>query len=193
MGKDRHGNECSKRIPIHIRTLALPKFNYNKSIEFAEKLYGSIGVYFDIQSGLCMALSKANSVKLAVIDGTCKWDQNNSEQDDLYKLAGLSRSDGVIAFIVGGIKQPSGSGLNGCAGHEPDKPAFVVSANASNFTLAHELGHVLLGPKYSPVHTTSMSNIMFGGGTSKIPSTTSPTFDAKQTAQILKSSYLKDY
>src|SRR6056297_588503 len=109
MSTDQYGNECSKRLSLHIRTLALPEFNYNDAIDYAARLYGSIGVHFQVRSESCVVMNSAQSTRLAVIDGTCDWNQNNSEQDDLWDLAGISIGRGVVAFIVGGINTGSGT------------------------------------------------------------------------------------
>lgn len=190
MKTDKHGNKCDKRLPVAIYSLALPKFDYDKAITFAEKLYGSNGIYFDIRQEQCLNVSAAQQVKLEVIDGACKWDQNNSEQDDLYNLVDTWVSNSIVIFIVGGIKTSATSTLAGCAGHAPSKPAVVVSATGTMYTLAHELGHVLLTSSYSPVHETSTSNIMVSG-THRIPAGSSPTFNASQVTQIKKSKHLQ--
>jgi hypothetical protein len=191
MKKDKHGNECKKLVHATIYTLALPQFDYHKAVEFTEKLYGSNGIYVSWGFGQCLALSEAQEIKLKVIDGTCKWDQNNSEQDDLYNLVKARNPSGILIFIVGGIKTDATKTLAGCAGHEPSKPAAVVSATGTMYTMAHELGHVLLTSSYSPVHETSTSNIMVNG-THRIPAGSSPTFNASQITQIMKSKHLKD-
>lgn len=59
------------------------------------------------------------------------------------------------------------------------------------YTLAHELGHVLLTSEFSPVHESSNSNIMVNG-THNSPAGSSPTFNAAQITQIKKSTHLKD-
>lgn len=190
MKTDKHGNKCSQRLLVHIFSLALPQFDYGKAITFAEKLYGSNGIYFDIGQQQCLALSAAQQVKLQVIDGACKWDQNNAEQDDLFDLVKARIFSGIAVFIVGGISTSATSTLAGCAGHAPLKPAVVVSATGTMYTLAHELGHVLLTSSYSPVHETSTSNIMING-THQIPAGSSPTFNASQITQIKKSTHLQ--
>ncbi len=188
MKKDKHGNECTKRLSLAIYTLAQVKFEYFKALEFAEKLYGKHGILFDVVAQQCLALKKADQVKLAVIDGTCKWDQNNSEQDDLWELV-KPPVGRLVVFIVGGIQKPKGPSA-GCAGHAPSKPAVVVSGSlGTNFTLAHEVGHVLLTSDFTPVHTFSKRNIMVNG-THKIPKKSFPDFNRKQLKQIMKSKLL---
>ena len=187
---DKHGNECSKRLPVAIYTLSTVSFDYFWALRYAEQLYGKHGIFFDVVDQSCLALSAAEQVSLAVIDGTCRWDQNNSEQDDLHSLVNPPPGR-VCVFIVGGIQQPSGP-LAGCAGHAPDKPAAVVSGTlGTNYTLAHEVGHILLTSSFSPVHETSPSNIMVGG-THRIPVNSSPDFNAAQVRQVLQSDLLVD-
>lgn len=188
MKKDKYGNNCSKRLPVAIHILGAIKFDYFIALTFAKKLYGKHGILFDELPGSCLALNKIDQVKLAVIDGACKWDQNNNEQDDLHALVRTSKSH-LNVFIVGGIKTSKGS-LAGCGGHAPNKPAAVVSGTlGTNFTLAHEIGHVLLTAAYSPVHDNSPSNIMVSG-TWRIPAGSSPDFDATQITQIMKNPLL---
>jgi hypothetical protein len=190
MWTDRHGNRCSKRLPVGIYTLAaVQSFDYFEAVGFAEQLYGKHGIYFDIVSQMCLALDAAQQVRLAVIDGSCQWDQNNSEQAELHTLVNAP-SGQVSVFIVGGIQQDTGP-LAGCAGHAPDTPAAVVSGSVgTKFTLAHEVGHILLTSSYSPVHETSTSNIMIGG-THRIPVNGSPDFNEAQLRQIMSSRLLQ--
>lgn len=186
--QDRHGNTCHKRIQIHIYSLRSPRWDYSWAIEYAEQLYGSNGIYFDIRTAVCPVISEADDVALNVVDGTCRWDQSNTEQDRLHTAVGLGSYQGIAVFIVGGINN-NGSTISGCAGHKPSKPTAVVSATGTNYTLAHEVGHVLLGSDYSPVHTSSTSNIMIGG-TWQIPNGTRPTFNNNQVAELKRSTLL---
>jgi hypothetical protein len=188
LAKDKHGNDCKHRLRVRIYTLAPVKFNYVKALTFAEKLYGGMGILFDTVHQSCPVLTVAQQAKLAIIDGTCKWDQNNKEQDQLHKLVKAPAGQ-LCVFIVGAIKTPKGH-LAGCAGHEPTTPGAVVSSkDASDFTLAHEIGHVLLGSGYSPVHSGDQKNIMFTP-TGNIPKNSSPGFNASQKTQIMKSKLL---
>ena len=181
--KDKHGNECSKRLPVGIYTLALVEsFDYFEAVEVAEKLYGKHGIFFDVVTQLCLALDEAQQVRLAVIDGSCEWDQNNSEQAELHTLANAPQGQ-VSVFIVGGIQTDSGS-LAGCAGHAPTTPAAVVSGKAgTKFTLSHEVGHILLTSSFSPVHETSTSNIMISS--TRNLSVNEPNFNEAQLRKIM--------
>lgn len=179
----------TKSVSIHIRTLAMPKFDYRKSIEMAKLIYGNIGVAFNVMSELCPVVSGTSTIDLSVIDGQCKWNQFNPEQSDLYSRA-KPGSGGITVFIVGGIRESPTKTLAGCAGHAPGKPTAVVSVEKGTiFTIAHEVGHVLLTSTYSPVHSTDTKNIMISG-TWQIPAGTIPYFTEGQRQQILKSPLL---
>jgi hypothetical protein len=60
-----------------------------------------------------------------------------------------------------------------------------VTAAGSQWTTAHEVGHVLLGSSFSPVHESSSSNLMF----SSTPGITGnpPSLTDAQVAQIKRS------
>jgi len=181
-----------KHLDIHISTLNPPRFDYNAAIRFALDLYGSIGIQLRIRTEICPALSATDATRLAVINGDCKWNQFNSEQDDLYELAGISSAvSGLRVFFVAGLVELDGGSLKGCAGHAPGKPACVINSNiATIFTLSHEIGHVLLTSSFSPVHHASTNNIMYrvtDGHSLASP----PGFDAAQITKIRSSNILR--
>ena len=191
--KDKHGNECSHRLPVHIYTLAPPKsFSYLWSVTFAEKAYGSVGIWFNVVRALCPVIKKEHIVKLKRLDTTNQWDENSDEQDLLLRTLGLGAYKGVAIFIVASIWDTEDrESLAGGAGHKPSKPAALVSAtDGTDYTMAHEVGHVLLGSDWRPVHTTVNSNIMIGG-TWQIPNKSAPTFNSDQVSEMKKSRYLQ--
>lgn len=179
----------TKAVSIHVRTLAAPAFSYSKAIAIAKQVYSDIGVAFNVLTELCPVVADEPAIDLTEIDGQCDWDKFNAEQESLYKRASPGAT-GITVFIVGGIRKTNGSALAGCAGHAPSKPAAIVSADKGTvYTIAHEVGHVLLGPKYTPVHTNDVKNIMING-THKIPMGTITYFTEGQRQQILKSTFL---
>mgnify|MGYP000871073458 CR=1 FL=1 len=180
----------TKAVSIHIRTLAAPMFEYSRAIAMAKMIYGNIGVAFNIASEMCPSLDTTSNVDLSEVNGMCAWNQFNPEQSDLYSRAHPG-SGGVTVFIVGAIRETPGNTLAGCAGHAPGKPTAVVSAAAGTiYTIAHEVGHVLLGSAYSPVHATDIRNIMIGG-TWQIPANAIPYFTEGQRQQILRNPLLR--
>lgn len=189
MRVDKHGNNCAKQVNVTIRTIATLSFNYGVALKNAEKLFGSNGIYFNVVSQSCPFISKQQALVLDVIDGTCKWNKFSTEQQILYDAVGGSNFSGILVAFVKDIKKPDGKKLNGCSGHKPDKPMTVIRGDATVWTMCHELGHILLGPDYSPVHHADAANIMYKKS-STFSAANSPIFNSDQMTQLKKSPYL---
>ena len=65
-------------------------------------------------------------------------DHLTEEQTELFHYATSQNGRHVEAFFVRSTRPP----YNGCAVHPPDKPGVTIAAGATQWTLAHELGHV---------------------------------------------------
>lgn len=96
----------------------------------------------------------------------------SKEEDDLFSL-GRDLGASIVCYYLPrdpAIPASGGatSGLRGCAAHPGGRRGFWVGPNATQWTFAHELGHIVgnLG------HSKSNSNLMFGGrgGTASITS-----------------------
>jgi peptidoglycan hydrolase-like protein with peptidoglycan-binding domain len=152
------------RFKLVLRSIAMPVIPEFRALEDARTVYGQYGFRVDEGAGMSLALTPDQQLTLNVLDGACKWDQENDEQRLLFSLAGgrqdVANTD-IMVYYVNGIKKPDGSGLAGCAGHKPGSPAVVVAATAAKYDMAHEVGHVLLGPHFVPVHHSSSTNLMF--------------------------------
>jgi hypothetical protein len=86
---------------------------------------------------------------------------------------GLGATDVAAYFVDSTVKA-----VNGCAVHPKDVPGCIVTKNASRWSLAHEVGHVLC-----LVHVDDSDNLMTGAGTDKL---TNPPADltAEQIATM---------
>jgi hypothetical protein len=91
--------------------------------------------------------------------GGCTSGSTTDEQQQLFANRNNVGPNDVVAYFVRGTVPP----LNGCASHPPGRPGVVVAAFASQWTLAHEVGHVL-----GLVHVNDFNRLMTGGGTSNI-------------------------
>ena len=113
---------------------------------------------------MSLALDPFQQITLNVIDGQCLWGQENDDQRTLF-AAGGGRSGvmvtDIMVYFVNNIRKPDSTPLNGCAGHKPALPAVVVAAGGSWWTMAHQVGHVLLGPHFNPVHEPKSVYVMF--------------------------------
>ena len=71
---------------------------------------------------------------------------------------GVGTND-VVAYFV----RSTNPSFNGCAAHPANRPSAVVASIASEWTLGHEVGHVL-----GLAHVTPTDRLMMGGGTNNI-------------------------
>lgn len=184
--KDQLGNTCRYVVNLHMRSISMPVVSEMVALWNATRVYGQHGICIQMASGQSLLLSAADQLTLDVIDGECQWNQESAEQRRLFGLGGRADS-GILVYYVNRIQQTDGSSLNGCAGHIPSRPAVVVAASGSQWTLAHEVGHVLLRPTFSPVHATSPANVMYAPTTSITANP--PSFDAAQLTAIRNSPY----
>lgn len=186
---DPLGNKCDFTVRIHVRQVANSQSSVFEQVRNAQRVYGKVGIYFDVGTMESIALDAAAYSRLAVVTTECNWDEDSPEQAELFERVGASPlQQGILAVFVRDIRKPDRF-TNGCAGHSPHRAAVVVSAFASPWTLAHEVGHVLLGSSFLPVHTTSRDNVMFSP-TSDLHPSVPPGFDLTQQAQIFRSPYV---
>lgn len=151
------------RVRLHFRSIAIPDVPEFTALANAQRVYAQYGIDFHFESGESLLLPPDQALELNAVDGTCQWDQVSDEQRLLHSLGGdqgISPND-IRVFWANEIRQTDGSTLNGCAGFAPGRPAVVVASSASPWTLGHEVGHVLLGSAFRPVHSGDPVDLMF--------------------------------
>lgn len=182
--KDNQGNSCTHKVGLHLYSIAIPSIGALTTLRNAQRVYGKYGINIDMRSGQSLVLTAGQTSTLSSLDTSCKWDSSSLEQRQLYELSNPTATPNTIrVFYVQNIMQPDGSPLDGCAGHDINKPAVAIRAAAQIWTMAHEIGHVLLGSGYLPVHHALTSNLMCGAANTKHP----PDLDTTQIAAIKRS------
>ena len=146
------------RVRLHFRSLSLTNTPFSTLLKNTETVYGQYGIKIEFSSGLSLGLSKVQAKKFEQIDGSCQWTIKSGEYHDLQKLGTGVPANEILVFYVQKFGQAS---LLGCGGHIPGKPACIVAALGSRWDTAHEIGHVLLGSSFHPVHSTDTNNLMF--------------------------------
>jgi hypothetical protein len=180
------------RVKLHFRSLTLTNVPLSSQEANARMVYAKYGIYLDILSGMTMILSEDELKVFDEVDvGECVDNKLSTELADLHKigLQGVAANE-VVVYFAPKLKNAKHKPLNGCAAINSDRPALVVSATSTPWTLAHELGHVLL-EKYSPVHSTDTANVMFKttAGITSFP----PDLDTEQLKAIKASKYITVY
>ena len=69
----------------------------------------------------------------------------------------MAATDVVVYYV----NRFATAGLLGCGGHLPGRPACILAASAARYSTAHEVGHVMLGSRFTPVHDPTVSNLMY--------------------------------
>lgn len=132
-------------VRYHIKILTAPFPGHLETmITSARALYASYGI--DLVHVSTETLDAGDGRPLAAFQGIvvneCKRSQGpTADQMELFKLRGNAGPRDIVVFFVRTIV---GRDCVGCATHPPDQPGAVIAARqASEWTLAHEIGHVL--------------------------------------------------
>jgi hypothetical protein len=170
------------RVKLHFRSLSLTDVSFDTAFRNAQRVYAQYGIRIDFASGMSLGLPADQAARLENVDGTCNWVITSGEYNEVHRLAGNIPANEILVCYVSRFA----SGKLGCGGHAPNKPACIVTAAGSQWTTAHEVGHVLLGSGFSPVHETTTGNLMYRSS----PAITGnpPSLTPAQVAQIKRSS-----
>jgi len=115
------------------------------------------------------------------IDVQCTWQPSSVEYTELIGSASDVSSSEIVVFYVDRFSEAR---LLGCGGHLPNRPACIVAAAGTQWTTAHEAGHVLLSSNYLPVHHADEGNLMFAFSINR---STPPWLNIDQVEQMRKS------
>ena len=176
------------KIRVHLRSISMPKVDEFTQLALAQKIYKQFSIDFEMASGMSLMLTDDEQIKLKVVDGECKWDQVSDEQ---RLLQGKGRQgvgpNELVAYFATTLRELDGSTLQGCAGHAPGRAAVMIADDAIDpTTLAHEIGHALLGSSFTPVHVGDSNNLMCSAA---VCTGNPATLTDDQLAAIRKSPY----
>jgi hypothetical protein len=94
----------------------------------------------------------------------------------------------ITAFIVRSlVRLPANAGLYGTSDCRPHRPSVVIGPDASDWVLAHEVGHVLINDIISG--HSSGDNELMREGPAHTKTEVAPIFTDKQIAAIRRSRY----
>jgi outer membrane protein OmpA-like peptidoglycan-associated protein len=135
--------------------------NINGNMTTANRVMAQCGIEFRMTN-----LPSVNNLALLDIQRTtCPLTVggDNNRRGEERTLFALGRNDCAVNYIVYFIRSDS-MGLNGCSAYPVGRPGITVSDIASQYTFAHENGHVLHLP-----HDGRANNLMTGAGTGTLP------------------------
>ncbi len=181
------GTLFTHRVRVHLRTVARPSVSEYTSFHTAQRVYAQYKIKLQLSSAASLMLPKGKKLDLEVIDVDCYPHKLSADQRLIYSLgnSGNIGANDIRVYYVDRIRDVDLGTLHGCAGSLPGKAAVTVAAAASRWDMAHEIGHILLGSSYKPVHHADTRNLMHA---SSVPATT-PFLDDSQVQAIKRSRY----
>jgi hypothetical protein len=153
---DRLLKDYQYRVKLHFRTIAEHRIGFERSLKDALIVYGQYGIKVEFGSGQNLGLTPAETALFDKIGGECNWTISAGEMNQLHGMGGPAPHNEILVFYV----KEFTSGLLGCGGHATSRPAVTVAATSSRWDTAHEVGHVLLGSRFAPVHISDRRNLM---------------------------------
>ncbi|MBX7229583.1 MAG: peptidoglycan-binding protein [Burkholderiaceae bacterium] len=184
-----HDIGFTHRLRLHLRSIGR-KGNPLRSFDLAQEIFAGYGIQVIMGSMETVNLPTDKQLLLSIVNKVeCPFVGASDEQHLLHKL-GFTKNIGlndITAYFIDEIRNSLGlETAVGCAGHATSRAAVMVSSGAQPTTLAHEIGHVLLGPHFFPVHETDPDNLMRSG----ILSMDRRQLNENQLKQMKKSRFL---
>jgi hypothetical protein len=181
------GKPHNTRVRLHVKIVsaALPTGLIDRSVATMKRLFSNAGILVELVSTEDLSADPALLPFATVNVGGCVGGKHTSQQAALFaNRNGVGREDVVAYFVTA----TTPTALNGCATFPQGFPGCVVTSVASNFTLAHEIGHVmglnhLAGEVCSATPPTAL---MTGCGTGTIV-TANPTLSTAEINAMLRS------
>ena len=170
------------RVRLHCISISLTNVPISTHLAKAREVYAQYGIQIEMRTGMSLMLSEQEARRFTGVDGQCEWNITAGEFREIQDLGNPVPATDISVYYVNRLS----SGSVGCGGHMPGRPACIVAANGTKWTTAHEVGHVLLGSLFRPVHEPSTHNLMYrstAGITWALPILRIP-----QVAQIKRSS-----
>ncbi len=162
---DNHFGSGEEFVRIHVKILTSPSVSINTMIASMRLVYESIGIRVQWVSTETLNFPALNDLDV----GSCTLGSVTQEQTQLFANRNQARPNEVVVYFVRTTVPP----FNGCAAHPADRPGAVIAQGATQWTLAHEVGHVL-----GLFHVNDNNRLMTGNGTGNI---TNPPPDLIQT------------
>lgn len=149
-----HLPTVTSRVNVHVKILTAPDIPIATLFQNMREVYATCSIDVSWASEEFLNLPTLNVVDV----GTCSG-STTAEQNDLFDNRNSAGANDIVIYFVEATNPP----LNGCASHPAGQPGAVVVRTASNWTFAHEQGHVL-----GLSHVNNNDRLMTGNGTFNI-------------------------
>jgi hypothetical protein len=145
----------TQRIRIHTKVLTAPNIAVETLLQNMREVYAAASIDVEWASTESLNLPALNDLDV----GQCVGGVTTAEQKTLYNNRTNVGANDIAVYFVRSTVPP----FNGCAAHPAGKPSAAVVQTASQWTFAHEVGHVL-----GLSHVNNNDRLMTGNGTFNI-------------------------
>jgi hypothetical protein len=135
--------------------LTVPNIPFTTLFQNMREVYATVNVDVEWATEETLNLPALNVVDV----GQCVKGQTTAEQNQLFQNRNNAAATDIVVYFVLASDPP----YNGCAAHPSGEPGAVVVKTATQWTFAHEVGHVL-----DLVHVNDNNRLMTGNGTANI-------------------------
>lgn len=144
----------TERLRLHVKMLIPPLLLPDTMVASMRQVYSVAQIEVDLISTEVLDLPSLQDLWVGNCDSTI-----TPNQQALFSNRRYALPNDVVAYTVRTILPPS----EGCAAHPDTQPGAVIAQTATQWSLAHEIGHVLgLG------HVDDDDYLMTGNGTENI-------------------------
>jgi hypothetical protein len=165
-------------VRLHAKVLTAPNIAMATMIDRMREVYAGVGVVVQHASTENLNFPDLNDVDV----GSCLLGQTTGEQNQLFGNRNNAGAIDVVVYFVRSTVPP----FNGCAAHPAGQPGAVVAQGATQWTLGHEVGHVL-----GLFHVNDNDRLMTGNGTANITNPP-PDLIAGEVTTMLNSPLTQD-
>jgi hypothetical protein len=171
-------NGWKATVRLHLKILSQPtSVTPATMVARMTEIYRTVGI--DV-----VVASTPENLNLAALDdltvGGCAMGSTTLEQDELFSHRTGAAADEICIYFVRTTFFP----YRGCGAFPPNTPGAVIASCASEWTLAHECGHVL-GLSHVP---TPPNRLMVSEGPSNVANPP-PTLTDPEAKTIIASPY----
>ena len=144
-----------EEVRLHIKILTNPTIQIATMINAMEQVYAAAGLSVEIISTENLNLPALNDLDV----GGCTLGVTTTEQNQLFNNRNNVGANEIVVYFV----RSTVPAFNGCAAFPAGRPGAVVAQGATQWTLGHEVGHVL-----GLFHVNNNDRLMTGNGTANI-------------------------
>lgn len=139
-------------VRIHAKVLTAPNIPVETLLHNMREIFATGQIDVEFLSTENLNLPALNDLDV----GGCFAGATTAEQDALFNNRNGVGANEMVVYFVRSTVPP----FNGCASHPAGRPGAAVVQTASQWTFAHELGHVL-----GLFHVNNNDRLMTGNGT----------------------------